>query len=189
MRANKSKKLKSVTPGELLWEEFMVPMGITRYKLAKDINVPAQRVGDIILGKRAITTDTALRLSRYFGLSDEYWIKAQFESASLSEAVRAELARVQEATLRLAMGEGGALCFSGPSGIGKSRLLERVRTLRLHRLLQLRDVPSAVADRAFVKRLYGPHPYGHTPLGSESSLRALTLDDVVTTIVGAIQRR
>ena len=73
-----AKRLSPVTPGELLWEEFMVPMGITRYKLAKDINVPAQRIGDIIMGKRAITTDTALRLSRYFGLSEEYWIKAQY---------------------------------------------------------------------------------------------------------------
>ena len=72
------RRLEPVTPGELLWEEFMLPMGITRYRLAKDINVPAQRIGDIIMGKRTITADTALRLSRYFGLSDEYWLRAQF---------------------------------------------------------------------------------------------------------------
>jgi predicted Zn-dependent peptidase len=55
---------------------------------------------------------------------------------------------------------------------------ERVRQLRLHRLVQLRDVPSAVADRAFVRLLYGDHPYGHTPLGSERTLRAISVDDV-----------
>jgi len=68
----------TVSPGELLWHEFMEPMGISRYRLAKEIGIPAQRVGDIILGKRAITVDTALRLSRYFGLSDEYWVRAQW---------------------------------------------------------------------------------------------------------------
>src|SRR5690349_6885165 len=54
----------------------------------------------------------------------------------------------------------------------------RVRQLRLHRLMQLRDMPGAVADRAFMRLLYGPHPYGHTPLGSESSLSTLSVDDV-----------
>src|SRR5207244_4269668 len=55
---------------------------------------------------------------------------------------------------------------------------ERVRQLRLHRLAQLRDVPGSVADRAFVKLAYGPHPYGHTPMGSEKSLARLSVDDV-----------
>src|SRR5262245_28765400 len=55
---------------------------------------------------------------------------------------------------------------------------ERVRQLRLHRLTQLRDVPGAVADRAFVRLLYGAHPYGHTPLGSETALASLTVEDV-----------
>ena len=69
--------LPPVTPGELLWEEFMVPMGISRYRLAKDIGVPAQRVGDIVMGKRSITADTDLRLSRYFGVSEGFWLRAQ----------------------------------------------------------------------------------------------------------------
>jgi addiction module HigA family antidote len=95
-KQSRTRRLSPVTPGELLWEEFMVPMGITRYRLAKDINVPAQRIGDIILGKRAITTDTALRLSRYFGLSDEYWIKAQYqyELEVSRSAIEAELRKI-----------------------------------------------------------------------------------------------
>lgn len=66
-----------VTPGELLWEEFLKPLGITKYRVAKDIGVPAQRIGEIVAGKRSITADTDLRLCRYFGLSDGYWLRAQ----------------------------------------------------------------------------------------------------------------
>jgi addiction module HigA family antidote len=69
--------LEPVTPGELLWEEFMVPMGLSRYRLAKEVGVPAPRIGDIVRGKRAITADTDLRLCRFFGLSDGYWLRAQ----------------------------------------------------------------------------------------------------------------
>jgi addiction module HigA family antidote len=71
------KKLKPVTPGELLREEFLVPMGISQYRLAKEIGVPAQRIGEIVAGKRSITADTDLRLCRFFGLSKGYWLRAQ----------------------------------------------------------------------------------------------------------------
>ena len=72
------KKIMSpVHPGELLREEFLKPMGITAYQLAKDIGVPAPRVYDIVTEKRGISPDTALRLSRYFGMSEGYWINAQ----------------------------------------------------------------------------------------------------------------
>ncbi len=70
-------RLDSVTPGELLWEEFMAPMGLTRYRLAKELKVPAQRIGDIIKGQRGITADTDLRLCRFFSLSEGYWLRAQ----------------------------------------------------------------------------------------------------------------
>jgi len=70
-------KLDPVTPGELLSEEFLKPMSITQYRLAKEIAVPAQRIGDIVAGKRAITADTDLRLCRFFGLSNGYWLRAQ----------------------------------------------------------------------------------------------------------------
>src|SRR4030095_13390404 len=71
------RKLKPVTPGELLLEEFLKPMGISRYRLAKEIAVPAQRIGNIVAGRRTITADTDLRLCRFFGLSNGYWLRAQ----------------------------------------------------------------------------------------------------------------
>ena len=70
-------KLKPVTPGELLLEEFLKPMGISQYRLAKEISVPAQRISEIVAGKRSITADTDLRLCRFFGLSNGYWLRAQ----------------------------------------------------------------------------------------------------------------
>lgn len=70
-------KLDPVTPGDLLLEEFLKPMGLSRYRLAKEIGVPAQRVGAIVSGKRAVTADTDLRLCRFFGLSNGYWLRAQ----------------------------------------------------------------------------------------------------------------
>ena len=71
------KTLPPVTPGELLREEFLLPMGITQYRLAKEIAVPPQRISEIISGKRSITADTDLRLCRFFGLSNGYWLRAQ----------------------------------------------------------------------------------------------------------------
>jgi addiction module HigA family antidote len=70
-------KLKPVTPGELLREEFLEPMGLSQYRVAKEIDVPAQRIGDIVAGKRSITADTDLRLCRFLGLSNGYWLRAQ----------------------------------------------------------------------------------------------------------------
>lgn len=70
-------RLNPITPGELLREEFLEPMGISQYRLAKEIGVPAQRISDIVMGKRAITADTDLRLCRFFGLSNGYWLRAQ----------------------------------------------------------------------------------------------------------------
>ena len=70
-------RLTPVTPGELLLEEFLGPMGLSKYRLAKEIGVPAQRIGEIVAGRRAITADTDLRLCRFFGLSNGYWLRAQ----------------------------------------------------------------------------------------------------------------
>jgi addiction module HigA family antidote len=69
--------LPPVIPGEILLEDFLLPLSISRYRLAKDIGVPAQRIGDIVNGKRSITADTDLRLCRYFGLTNGYWLRAQ----------------------------------------------------------------------------------------------------------------
>lgn len=64
-------------PGEILAEEFLKPMGISKYRLAKELDIPATRVGDIIAGKRAITADTGLRLARFFGMSEGFWTGLQ----------------------------------------------------------------------------------------------------------------
>ena len=71
------RKVAPVTPGEMLEEEFLKPLGLSKYRLAKEIGVPAQRIGDIVAGKRSITADTDLRLCRYFGLSDGWWLRGQ----------------------------------------------------------------------------------------------------------------
>ena len=83
-------KLKPVTPGEILLEEFLEPMGITKYRLAKEIGVPAQRIGEIVAGRRAISADTDLRLCRFFGLTNGYWLRAQ--AAYDTEVAEGELA-------------------------------------------------------------------------------------------------
>ena len=70
------KKLEPITPGEILLEEFLKPMGLSQYRLAKEIGVPAQRISEIVAGKRSITADTDLRLCRFFGLSNGYWLRA-----------------------------------------------------------------------------------------------------------------
>jgi addiction module HigA family antidote len=71
------KKHPPVTPGELLREEFLVPFGLSQYRLAKEIGVPAQRISEIVSGKRSISADTDLRLCKFFGLSKGYWLRAQ----------------------------------------------------------------------------------------------------------------
>ena len=82
------RKLKSVTPGELLFEEYLMPM---------EIGVPAQRIGDIVAGKRAITADTDLRLCRFFGLSNGYWLRAQaaYDTEVAERALGAKLAKIK----------------------------------------------------------------------------------------------
>lgn len=91
------RKLKSITPGELLLEEFLKPMGVSQYRLAKEISVPAQRIGDIVAGKRAITADTDLRLCRFFGLSNGYWLRAQaaYDTEVAERALRAKLSKIK----------------------------------------------------------------------------------------------
>lgn len=84
-------KLKPVTPGELLRHEFLEPMEISQYRLAKEIGVPAQRISEIVSGKRSITADTDLRLCRFFGLSKGYWLRAQ--AAHDTEVAEAKLHR------------------------------------------------------------------------------------------------
>jgi addiction module HigA family antidote len=84
------------TPGEILLEEFLKPMGITQYRLAKEIGVPQRRIGEIIAGKRSVTADTGLRLSRFFGTSDGFWVGLQtdYDTARAKDALSDVLSRI-----------------------------------------------------------------------------------------------
>jgi len=71
------KRLPPVHPGEILLEEFLTPLGLTQYRLAKNLSVPPRRINEIVHGSRAITADTALRLARFFGTSERFWLNLQ----------------------------------------------------------------------------------------------------------------
>jgi antitoxin HigA-1 len=91
------RKIAPVSPGEMLEEEFLKPLGLSKYRLAKDIGVPAQRIGDIVAGKRSISADTDLRLCRYFGLSDGWWLRGQasYDTAIAREKLAEVLAQIK----------------------------------------------------------------------------------------------
>ena len=90
-------KLKPVAPGELLSEELLKPMGLSQYRLAKEIGVPIQRISEIIGGRRSITADTDLRLCRFFGLSNGYWLRAQaaYDTEVAEETLSEVLAKIR----------------------------------------------------------------------------------------------
>ena len=90
-------RIAPVTPGELLKEEFLEPMGITQYRLAKETGIPAQRIGQIVLGNRRVTADTDLRLCRFFGLADGYWLRAQaaYDTDVAKRELASELAKIR----------------------------------------------------------------------------------------------
>ncbi|HTB83905.1 MAG TPA: HigA family addiction module antitoxin [Candidatus Sulfotelmatobacter sp.] len=73
----KSKLLANITPGEILAEDFLKPLGLSQYRVARDIGVPPRRINEIVKGERAITADTALRLGRYFKMSAQFWLNLQ----------------------------------------------------------------------------------------------------------------
>jgi len=84
-------------PGEILMEEFLKPMGITQYRLAKEIGVPQRRIGEIVAGTRAVTPDTGLRLSRFFDMTDDFWMGLQldYEAARAKGAMAKTLAKIK----------------------------------------------------------------------------------------------
>lgn len=90
------KRIAPTAPGEMLREEFLKPMGLSNYRLAKEIGVPAQRIGDIIAGKRGITADTDLRLCRFFGLTDGWWLRLQsdYDTRRARQALAKKLAKI-----------------------------------------------------------------------------------------------
>jgi len=97
-------RIKPILPGEILEEEFLIPMGISAYKLAKDIKISATRVSEILKGKRRITVDTALRLSKYFGNSIEFWvgIQADFEIRQAKKDLEKQIAEIQQLEAKIA---------------------------------------------------------------------------------------
>ncbi len=72
-----TRKLAPVHPGEILLEDFLRPLGLSQYRLAKALSVPPRRINEIVLGKRSVSADTALRLARFFGTSDRFWLNLQ----------------------------------------------------------------------------------------------------------------
>ena len=92
-------KLPNIHPGEVLREEFLVPLGLSQSRVARDINVPPRRINEIVLEKRAITADTALRLARYFGTSERFWLGLQADY-ELEEARRMLAGRLEKEVRR-----------------------------------------------------------------------------------------
>jgi addiction module HigA family antidote len=92
-----AKKLSPIHPGHILYTEFLLPMRISNYRLAKEIGVPAQRIGEIVAGRRSITADTDLRLCKFFGLSDGYWLRGQarFDTETAKDTMADELAQIR----------------------------------------------------------------------------------------------
>ncbi|MEO5558930.1 MAG: HigA family addiction module antitoxin [Dokdonella sp.] len=92
-----TRKLPPIHPGEVLVEEFLKPMGLSNYRLAKEIGVPAQRIGEIVAGRRAITADTDLRLCRFFGLSEGYWLRGQvrYDTEIAKDMLATTLAKIK----------------------------------------------------------------------------------------------
>ena len=90
-----ARKLTPIPPGEILFEEFMRPLGVSRNRLARDIDIPVSRVSDIVRGRRTVTADTALRLAEYFGTSPELWLnlQADFDLRILRAAAWPEIKR------------------------------------------------------------------------------------------------
>lgn len=95
------RRIDPITPGEMLEEEFLKPLGITKYRLAKEIGVPAGRISEIVAGRRAITADTDLRLCKYFGLSEGWWLRGQarFDTETAKRTLQKELAQIKPCPL------------------------------------------------------------------------------------------
>ena len=93
----KRTKLTPVSPGEMLLEEFLKPMELSQYRLAKEIGVPQRRIGEIVAGKRAVTADTDLRLCRFFGLSDGWWLRLQadYDTELTKDTLAKTLAKIK----------------------------------------------------------------------------------------------
>lgn len=92
---DKNKKINNIHPGEILLEEFLKPFSLSQYRLAKEINVPARRINEIVHQKRAIAADTALRLSKFFGNSAQFWLNLQtkFDLSNAESKISNQISR------------------------------------------------------------------------------------------------
>jgi addiction module HigA family antidote len=97
IRDKNMRKVPYPHPGEILLEEFLKPMGITQYRLAKEIGVPQRRIGEIVAGSRSITPDTGLRLSKFFGMSDDFWtgLQMDYDAARAKDSLKIVLAKIK----------------------------------------------------------------------------------------------
>ena len=118
-------KLQPVTPGELLREEFLTPMRLSQYRLAKEIGVPAQRISEIVAGKRRITADTDLRLCRFLGLSNGYWLRAQaaYDTEVAEEVLAKDLMKIKpwrelQSEISQSVKYGRVIEYLGPAETG-----------------------------------------------------------------------
>lgn len=104
-----AKPLAPVSPGEMLVGEFLEPLGMSNYRLAKEIGVPAQRIGEIIAGRRSITADTDLRLCRFFGLADGWWLRLQadYDTRVARKSLAKALAKITPLKEQVAAGRRG----------------------------------------------------------------------------------
>ena len=141
------RKLKPVSPGEMLREEFLKPLALSNYRLAKDIGVPAQRIGEILAGRRAVTADTDLRLSRYFGLSDGWWLalQARYDIELVRPKMGRELAKILPRAV-------GVLYVGRHTSVRKSRLwrqtsLSSLKPSTSHRRAMMCRWPSSRRDQ------------------------------------------
>ena len=95
------RQMTPISPGEILDEEFLKPLGLSKYRLAKEIGVPAGRISEIVAGRRAITADTDLRLCKYFGLSEGWWLRGQvrYDTKQAKRTLHKELAKIKQCSL------------------------------------------------------------------------------------------
>jgi len=114
------RKVKYPHPGEILIEEFLKPMNITQYRLAKEIGVPQGRIGEIVAGERSISADTGLRLSRFFGMSENFWtgLQLDYDSANTKSAIAKSLGKITPWNRELAV--------QSPSTEGVSKRLDKI---------------------------------------------------------------
>ncbi len=91
-----TQKIRTIHPGEILLEEFLQPLELSQYRLAKDIHVPARRINEIVHGKRSVSADTALRLGRYFGTTAQFWMNLQshYDLMATEEVIKDQLSKV-----------------------------------------------------------------------------------------------